>query len=173
MESTKPGSTHDTGGPPSAGEHVPAASRRRDAGATLVEIVVAIALLAIVVVPVLSGMITVTKASSVARAASNVETAVINAVDRVNRADAHTNQLCDYYQYARAAVVTQGWSDSEVSTSHQYLDVDAGAWVTGPAGAAACPPGGYVQGLVQRVVVTVTDPQREVSRTIEVVKSDV
>lgn len=141
---------------------------RRDAGATLTEIVVAVALLAIIVVPVLGGLIAATRASSVARASSNVETALINAVDRINRADAVTNQLCDYYPYARAAVVTQGWSDSEVSVVNEHLDLDAAAWVSG-----GCPSGLYQAGLVQRVTITIRDPEGHISRSIQVVKSNV
>lgn len=154
--------TFDPSGPTRAVGH------QRDAGSTLVEIIVAVVLLAIVVVPVLGGLVAATRASAVARASSNVETALINAVDRVNRADAKTNQLCDYYPYARAAVVTQGWSDSEVSVVNEHLDLGAGSWATG-----GCPSGLYQVGTVQRVTITIRDPQGHVTRSIKVVKSDV
>lgn len=159
------------GGEPFTG---PSRRARIDEGATLVEVIVAIALLAIVVVPVLVGLATVTKASAVSRASSNVETALINAVDRVNRADAATLQLCEYGVFARAAVVTQGWSAAEVSTVTEYLDTTTDTWVLdGAPGASGCPSGTYVRGLVQRVTITVTDPNRHVRRSIQVVKSNV
>lgn len=147
--------------------------RAHDRGNTLVEVVIAITLLAVIVVPVLGGVRMATKASAVSRAASNVETALINAVDRVNRADARTQQLCDYEAYARAAVVTQGWSAGEVSTRTEYLDVASGTWAQGPPSAGGCQGGVYQQGVVQRVTITVTDPQRHVTRSIQVVKSNV
>lgn len=147
--------------------------RRGDHGSTLVEIVIAITLLGVVVVPVLAGLAAATRASAAARAASNVETALINAVDRVNRSDAEANSLCDYFTYARAAVVTQGWTESEVSTVTEYLDLTANAWVQGPPTAEGCPGGIYQTGLIQRVTITVTDPSGRVSRTLQVVKSNV
>ncbi len=139
-----------------------------DRGSTIVEVVVAITLLAVVAVPVLLGVWTVTKASAVSRASSNVETALINAVDRVNRADAELIGICDYYTYARAAVLTQGWTESEVSVVNEHYDVDAGAWAAG-----GCPTAGYQSNLVQRVTITIRDPNRHVSRSIQVVKSNV
>lgn len=162
---------HRDNPPPTA----PPAHRRRatDRGSTLVEIVIAITLLGIIVVPILAGLAVATKASAVSRAASNVETSLINAVDRVNRADAETNGLCDYYSYARAAVVTQGWSDNEISTTTEYLDLGSGSWVQGPPTAEGCPGGLYSTGLIQRVTIRVTDPNRHVSRSIQVVKSNV
>ena len=164
--------------PPAAPPTPPAArdpQRRHagDRGSTLVEIVIAITLLAVIVVPVLAGLTMATKASAVSRAASNVETALINAVDRVNRSDAETHSLCDYHPYARAAVVTQGWSPSEVTTRTEYLDLASGSWVQGPPTAEGCPGGLYHAGLIQRVTITVTDPDRHVSRSIQVVKSNV
>lgn len=154
---------------------VPERHRRRvdDRGSTLVEIVIAITLLAVIVVPVLAGLTMATKASAVSRAASNVETALINAVDRVNRSDAEANGLCDYFPYARAAVVTQGWTPGEVTTRTEYLDLASNSWVQGPPTAEGCPGGLYHAGLIQRVTITVTDPDRHVSRSIQVVKSNV
>ena len=57
-----------------------------DSGFSLVEIVIAIVLMATVVVAILNAVSTSVKASSVSRSAAQVETAVVNAADRVNRA---------------------------------------------------------------------------------------
>lgn len=144
--------------------------RRSDSGNTLIEVVIAVALMATVIVPILTGITVATQASSRARAAATVETAIVNAVDRINRAPV---EACNYHQYARAAVITQGWSDSEVTTEHYYLDIATDTWVAGPPNAAACPNGTHRSGLIKRVVITVRDPRDLISRSIEVVKSDV
>ena len=61
-------------------------SLRRDAGFTLVEAVVTIALMSIVVVPVLGAVMASIEASSRSRSAAQIETVIVNASDRVNRA---------------------------------------------------------------------------------------
>jgi hypothetical protein len=132
--------------------------------------VLAVTLLALMMVPVLGGLAMATRASSQARAAASVETAIVNAVDRINRAPSNR---CDYHQYARAAVVTQGWSDGQVTTQHFYLNLTTSAWVAGPTNGAACPDGTYRNGLIQKVIVTVNDPRGKIFRSIEVVKSNV
>lgn len=137
---------------------------------TLTEVVVTIALMALVVLPALAGMATLTKASSTSRGAANVETALINVADRLNRAPSN---LCDYTVFAQAAMLTQDWDPGAVSVSHSYLDAGSGAWVSGPAGATACPVGGYQTRLIQRIKVSVTSPDAGVSRSIDVVKSNV
>lgn len=139
-----------------------------DTGITLIEIVVTIALLSLIVVPLLSAMSTLTGASSTSRQAANVETALINAVDRINRAP---SDQCDYTRYAEAAVLTQGWQASQVSVGHAYLD--GGAWVVGPVGAAACPTDGDRPLLVKLVDIAITSPDGKVTRSVQVVKSDV
>ncbi|MEP1124148.1 MAG: hypothetical protein ABJH68_09700 [Ilumatobacter sp.] len=143
--------------------------RRRDIGSTFVEIVVTITLLGIVVVPVMRSVILSITASSVAKQASEVETALLNAVDRVNRAPF---TRCDYTEFARAAVLTQGWSADEVSVEQSYLDVGTDLFVPGTAG-PACPNGGHRRDLIQQVAITVTSPNGDVTRTIEVVKSEI
>lgn len=130
---------------------------------------VTIALLGIVVVPVLNSVIMTITASTVATSASEVETALLNAVDRVNRAPF---TRCDYTEFARAAVLTQGWSASEVSVDQGFLDVGTDLFVPGTAG-PACPDGGHRRDLIQQVSITVTSPDGRVTRTIEVVKSEI
>jgi len=157
---------------------------RRDRGSTFVELVIAITLLAIVAVPTLRAVITSIQASTSATAAAEVETALLNAVDRVNRSPA---DRCDYHQFARAAILTQGWGEETVQTEHAYLDTSLTPtdWSTGPAIGPACPAeapgddpayepaGQYRDDLIQQVSITVTSPDGKVSRTIKVVKSNV
>lgn len=149
-----------------------------DGGYTFVEIVITVALLAVVVVPILNAVVTSIEASSRGRSAAQVETMVVNAADRVNRAP----KACDYYTYARAAVVSRGWDASTVTKFEQaYYEPT----LSGPAQIDLSQPGGWVFGSsacrldepseleVQLVRIQITSPDGKVSRTIEVVKSDV
>ena len=153
-----------------------APATRHDRGFSLVEVVIAIALVGMVVVPILRAVSTSIVASSTSRSAAQVETALVNAADRVNRAPVH----CDYSVYAQAAVQTQ-WGPEAASrvTLTQYYYVPgasaaaAGAWVPGPAGTPACEIGTPTDGIVQKVRIAITSPDNKVTRTIEVVKSDV
>ena len=65
-----------------------------------------ITLMAVVVVPIMSAVATSIKSSSQTRSAAQVETALVNAADRVNRAD----MRCDYdiYVAGRRAVAGLG-----------------------------------------------------------------
>jgi prepilin-type N-terminal cleavage/methylation domain-containing protein len=148
------------------------ARARRDRGFSLVEVVVTITLMAIVIVPIMSAVAINIKSSSQGRSAAQVETALVNAADRVNRAPLS----CDYSIYAQAAVQSQGWAPDRASVTTSYYvsgatPMDAGSWVVG----AACESGMATPrpGLVQRVLISVTSPQGEVRREIQVVKSDV
>jgi hypothetical protein len=136
----------------------------------MVEVVVTITLMAVVIVPILSAVATSIKSSSQSRSAAQVETALVNAADRVNRA----NKTCDYTIYAQAAVQTQGWDPDRASVRHAYYEpgptpADPGSWVDGQA----CEFATATDGLVQLVVISVTSPDGDISREIQVVKSDV
>ena len=150
------------------------AASRRDLGSTYVEMVIVVTLMAIVIVPTLRVVITSIQASTTATSAAEVETALLNAVDRVNRSPA---DRCDYSEYATAAVLTQGWDASAVSVANWYLDTSQtpAAWVVGPDPVigAGCPATGHRNDLIQQVAITVTSPDSKVSRTIKVVKSNV
>ncbi len=165
-------SSIDHGPPPQCG--APPRNSCGDSGFSLVETIISIALAGIVVVGTLSAVTTALTASSTSRSAANVETSLVNAADRVNRAP----KRCDYSIYAQAAVQTQGWDPSTVSVSQQYYlpGVDptaAGTWLTGPAASTGCAGSTPTELLVQRVAISITSPNGQVTRTIEVVKSDV
>ncbi len=149
-------------------------SRARDGGFSIVEIVVSIALMGTVVVAILSAVGMSVKASSTSRSSAQVETAIVNAADRVNRA----KQSCNYTIYAQAAVQIEGWPKETASVTQEYYvpGADArtpGTWATGAAGSEGCPGAGPSQLLVQRVKVSIVSPDGKVRRSIEVVKSNV
>ena len=87
---------------------------RRDAGFSLVEIVISITLMGTVVVAIIGAVRTLVVASSVGREAAQVETVIVNAADRVNRAP----KRCDYTVFVQAAVQSQGWQADSASVSH-------------------------------------------------------
>ncbi|HWL44598.1 MAG TPA: type II secretion system protein [Ilumatobacter sp.] len=151
----------------------------RGDGYTLVEIVVTIAILGILVVAILNAVITGIKASATSHNAARVETAIVNAADRINRAP----KRCNYTMYAQAAVLSEGWDASQASVLMQY-------WVPGATSASPgrwepASPVPWQAGsgcgvnirppdlIVQKVLVTISSPNGAVTRQIEVVKSDV
>jgi hypothetical protein len=150
------------------------APRRRDAGVSLVEIVISIVLMGTVVVAILNAVATSIRMSSVSRDAAQVETVVVNAADRINRAPIRCD-IDGYTEYAVAAVRSQGWWTNEgefaqaANVRHEFYDPTASPpWREG-----VCPADDFGKRLIQRVSITVTSPSESVSRTIQVVKSDV
>ena len=146
----------------------------RDRGASIIEIVITISLLGVVVAAILTATATGIKVSSLDRSAAQVETAIVNASDRLNRAP----KRCDYTIYAQAAVQTQGWDPNTVSLVHEYYvpgasAADEGSWLSGSPAAPGCPGAAPDDLLVQRVTLSITSPSGDVRRSIQVVKSDV
>ncbi len=151
---------------------------RHDRGFSIVEVVVTITLMAVVMVPILSAVATSVKASSQTRSAAQVETALVNAADRVNRAELK----CNYAIYAEAAVQSQGWDKNRASLTYAYWVVP----VTFVVGATPALPGEWstdgkacaiadttTDKLVQRVTISISSPDGDINRVIEVVKSRV
>ena len=79
-------------------------ARAATRGFSLVEVIVTITLMAVVLVPIMSAVAASIKSSSRGRSAAQVETALVNAADRVNRA----GMGCDYTNYVQAAVMVAG-----------------------------------------------------------------
>lgn len=145
-----------------------------DGGFSLIEVLIVVMLLGVVVIAVLSATITSVGTSALTRAGARVETVVVNAADRVNRAP----KSCDYAPYARAAAQTEGWSASTVTVTQEYYvpatdPTVLGTWLAGSTGSPACPAGALTDLLVQRVTVVINSPDGRVHRSIQVVKSDV
>ena len=148
--------------------------RLRDRGVSAVEVVVSVVLIGTVVIAALNAMFTGIKSSTTSRNAAQVETAIVNAADRVNRA----HKQCDYTIYAQAAVQIEGWPASTASVTHEYYvpasdPTQQGTWATDPGETPACPADEAETLLVQRVTIHVSRPDGSVSRSIQVVKSDV
>jgi type II secretory pathway pseudopilin PulG len=159
---------------PNREEHRGEADERRDSGVSLVEIVISIVLMGTVVVAILNATSSSIRTSSVSRDAAQVETVVVNAADRLNRAPIRCD-IDGYTEYAVAAVRSQGWWTNEgefaraAEVRHEFYDPTASPpWREG-----VCPVDDFGKRLIQRVTVTITSPERSVSRTIQVVKSDV
>ena len=152
----------------------PGEPARRDRGFTLPEVLITIVLMGTVLLAVLAAVQTNIVASSTSRAAARAESVIVNVADRVNRAP----KVCDYKIYAEAAVMTEGWDPSTVSIQQwRYVysgyhdgSVPESGWASGACavGLTAAP-----ELLVQKVSISVTTPDGKVTRTIELVKSDV
>lgn len=147
--------------------------RSRDRGVTLIEIIITIALIGIVVIPILSAVQVSIRSSSQARDAAELETLLVNTIDRINRANRGDYQ-CDLSGPPTAAVITAGWPASQLVVTQEHLDTTTGDWVAG-----ACPVSSitgnptFQNGLVQRITLTLTHPDQQITRTLQVVKSDV
>jgi len=136
---------------------------------TLVEVVAATAMMAIIVVPLADAALSSVRASSRSVENAKVITIAQNAADRVNRA----GKSCDYSQYAQAAATNEGWPASAVVVVQEHFvpakqSTQPGAWVSG-----ACADSTPSPLLVQRVRITVVGAQHGMKGLIEVVKSDV
>jgi len=144
----------------------PPDTRRRDAGVTLPELIVAIVLMGVLLGAVLTAVQASVRASSVAFESAQLETVLLNASDRVARAP----QLCDYEAYVDAAALAEGWSADRTSVDVELLVAntgDASDWQP-----QAC-PADVSPFDVQRLTVTVTNPAGTITRSMTMVKSDV
>ena len=142
---------------------------RRDAGYSLTEVLVAIVLMSIAIIPILLAAGLSVRTSSQSRNLARMETVLANAADRVNRA----SEGCDYKIYVEAAALAEHWDPSQASVSYQYYVPADAASVGGDWLAGACPDGVRTPGLVQMVTISITSPDGNNIRSIQVVKSDV
>ncbi|MGI9645285.1 MAG: type IV pilus modification PilV family protein [Ilumatobacteraceae bacterium] len=147
----------------------PDVAPRDDRGVSLTELLISIVLIGMVVVSMLAALFTSIKASSVVFEAAQVETVLLNAGDRIARAP----QLCEYEEYVDAAALAEGWTVAETSVVVELYSPGANGpgpeddWVT-----QTCPDD--VSAFdVQRLTVTATNPDGDVTRTLMVVKSNV
>ncbi len=141
----------------------------RDCGYTLTEVLVAVTLMGVAIVPIMTAGIVTINASASSRNAARVESVLANAADRVNRA----GESCDYDVYVQAAAQAEGWSGAQATASYSYYVPAASPTTLGTWVAGACPGGVRPDGLVQKVTITVTAPNGQPTRTIAMVKSNV
>ncbi len=140
-----------------------------DDGFSIVEVIMTIVLMGIVLLPLMNAAITAVKSSSSSRRVAELQTVLLNAADRVNRAPVK----CDYLVYVEAAAQTKGWAPEQATATYEWYQPGATAAVAGTWQPGACNGPTPTLNLVQRVTITMTSPEANVSRTIQVVKSDV
>jgi hypothetical protein len=135
--------------------------------------VLTVVLLGIVVVPILAAVRGAIRVSSVSESAAQVETVLVNAADRVQRAP---DGDCDYTVNAQGAAAAMGWDPGQITVEQEYLDLSAG-WIVGPGApdgpGPACPASGHQARLAKRITIMVASPDGLVRRQMQVVKSDV
>lgn len=159
----------------------------RDRGVTFVEILITIVLMGTVVLGILAAVRTTVIASARSREAAQIETTLVNAADRINRAPVS----CDYTVHVAKAVEAQGWDGAAVRVLHEYFAPNSPAakpdgFVENPAatpnpgcplGSASVPqfvdPAQPSLQFVQRVTARITSPSGQLTRDIQVVKSNV
>ncbi|MDO8364228.1 MAG: prepilin-type N-terminal cleavage/methylation domain-containing protein [Actinomycetota bacterium] len=141
----------------------------RDRGYSLVEVLVAIVLMGIAMIPIMLAGITSVRASSQTRMAARVESVLADAADRINRG----GEGCDYSVYMISAARKEKWEISTVTATYQWYEPASSPTLPGTWHDGACPGSIRPDGLVQKVTITVTSPNGSIHRTTEVVKSDV
>lgn len=151
---------------------VGSATPGRDHGVTFIEILVAVVLIGTVVVGILAAMRTSIIVSANTREAAKVETALLNASDRVSRAPLKC-AAGGYDPFVEAAISTWAGSGSAVATV-MHLDYDADDGAFGPSSwvSGACPTDPTAQ-RVQKIEITITGPDGRVTRSIDVIKSKI
>ena len=141
----------------------------RDSGFSLVEVIITIVLMGTVLIAIMNASIAGIKASSSAGDVAQIETVLQNAADRVNRAPVK----CDYGVYVSAAAQV-AWGDPSLATaSYKWYQPGADATATGTWNTGPCSTPGVAGKDVQLVTITVTSPSGRVTRSMQVVKSNV
>ena len=140
----------------------------RDAGVTLPEIIVSIALIGILIGALMAAVLAGVRSTSIAYNGAQVETVLLNASDRVARAP----QLCDYEDYVDAAAIAEQWSPDTISVSVEELVANTGNPSDWQPLAKDCTKN-FDPFDVQRLTITASDPSNQITRTLTVVKSDV
>jgi len=145
----------------------------RDKGTTLVEILISLVLLSTLIAALLGGVFTAISSSSTAFEGAKVETVLLNAADRVDRA----GQLCDYEQYVDAAASAidgaNPWPASTITATVEKLVTNNGSASTDWA-PTDCTSDPDVEPFdVQRITITASNPSGTITRTLTMVKSDV
>jgi prepilin-type N-terminal cleavage/methylation domain-containing protein len=146
----------------------------RDDGFSLVEVVITIVLMATVLLSIMDASLTGIKASRAAGDVAQIETVLQNAADRVNRAP----QKCNYDQYVKAAAQAANWDPAQATALYWFYKPGtdatvAGSWNTPLAPNDACSTPGVAGKDVQLVKITITSPNGKVTRSMQVVKSNV
>lgn len=140
-----------------------------DHGFSLVEVVMTVVLMATVVLSIMEASIAGIKASSSSTDLAQIETVLQNAADRVNRAPLK----CDYGVYIQAAAQSAGWPPEQATATYSWYEPGADATATGTWHTGSCSTPGVAGKDVQLVTITIVSPNGKVSRSMQVVKSNV
>ena len=143
----------------------------RDRGVTFIEVLITIVLLGTVVVGILAVTRTSILASKTSKEAATVESALIAAAERVERADRTVVPVCDLSGPIHAAAQTKlgiPLAEAPSYVSIEYDHLVGTDWVDG-----ACPGGTAQPNLVQRITITMEHPDSGLTRSVEVIKGDV
>jgi len=140
-----------------------------DHGFSLVEVVMTIVLMSTVVIAIMNASLTGIKASSASTDLAQIETVLQNAADRVNRAPLS----CDYHVYYQAAAQAAGWQASQATATYKWYQPGADATKNGSWHDGACSTPGVAGKDVQLVTITIVSPSGRVTRSMQVVKSNV
>ena len=141
----------------------------RDGGFSLVEIVITIVLMGTVLIAIMDASIGGIRASSTAGDVAQIETVLQNAADRVNRAPLR----CDYTVFVQAAAQV-AWNDpTRATATYQWYQPGADATASGTWNNGPCSTPGVAGKDVQLVTITIVSPNGKVTRSMQVVKSNV
>ena len=149
----------------------PVDAPRRDTGYSFVEVLVTVVLLGTVVLGLLAATRTQITASRTSREAARVESALLAAAERVERAPRSDGYTCDLSGPVYAAAQLELGvlaADAPTYAKLDYEHLTATGWVPG-----ACPGGVYQPNLVQRIGITMISPDSGLTRKLEVLKGDV
>lgn len=148
-------------------------AEHRDQGTTLVEVLISLALISTLVAALIGAVLVSVGSSSVAFEGAKVETVLLNAADRIDRA----RQLCDYEEYVDAAAAAvdadNPWPASSITATVEKL-VDNTGSPTNDWQPSDCATDPDVEPFdVQRITITASNPEGSITRTLTMVKSDV
>jgi prepilin-type N-terminal cleavage/methylation domain-containing protein len=141
----------------------------RDDGFSLVEIVITIVLMGTVLIAIMNASLSGIRASTAASDVAQIETVLQNAADRVNRAPLK----CDYTNFVQAAAQVTYGDPTLASATYQWYQPGVDAIATGSWHDGACSTPGVAGKDVQLVTITITSPNGKVTRSMQVVKSNV
>lgn len=139
---------------------------RRDDGTTLIELMIVIVLLGTMVATILGAVRVALRVSTLTGESAEVETFLVNIADIV----ANAAPACDYTATVEIEL-PDGWG---ATVDHTYLEIGGTAydWLRGVGTHPACPTPTFDTGLVQKLAIQVTSSEHDVTRTLEVVKSE-